>query len=67
MLKHSIPLQEPQRGKDLLLKANEFALSQEWFVNLAPVFADGIVFTYPAILLFRYVKAIVQKNTTKKI
>jgi undecaprenyl-diphosphatase len=60
------PLTEPQRWKDLLLWANQSFVWNDILVALAPVLADGIVFTYPILLVVWYVWWIQQKNDTYK-
>lgn len=62
-----IPLEEPQRGKDLLLWRNERCVGQDWFVQFAPLLADGVVMVYPLMLVVRYVVGILKDNLTKKI
>jgi len=54
MIKHSIPLSEPQRGKDLLVQTNEAFVWCETTASLAPVLTDGLVMTYPALLVVMY-------------
>lgn len=49
-----IQLPEPQRGKDLLVQANETFVWNERAVKFAPLLTDGLVFTYPVLLLIRY-------------
>lgn len=51
---HNIKLPEPQRGKDLLVQANEAFVGNERAVKFAPLLTDGVVFTYPVLLLIRY-------------
>ncbi len=54
MIKHSIPLEEPQRGKDLLVQTNEAFVSCETTAGMAPVLTDWLVMTYPMLLIVMY-------------
>lgn len=54
MIKHSIPLQEPVRWKELLTQTNENFVSNPTTSSIAPILTDGIVFVYPILLVIRY-------------
>lgn len=63
----TFPLQEPQRWKDLLLRANESFVWNDVLVALAPMLADGIVLTYPILLVCRYLRWVKKNNDTYKM
>ena len=60
------PLTEPQRWKDLLLRANESFVWNELLVSLAPLLADGVVMTYPILLIRWYLWWVQKKDESIK-
>lgn len=65
-LLHKLPLHEPQLGKDVLVQFNKRFVSQDILVSIAPVLADGVVLTFPVLLVVRYLWWVKHANDTYK-
>jgi len=66
-IKHSIVMNEPQWGKELLTEVNEAFVWCETTANAAPILADGIVFTYPFLLVIWYLLGLKEGKSEMKI